>query len=68
MPIDMRTFIKNRQAFPLEELAKYDVLFLNYKDTAKGKPETRWSDDNKKAFAAAVEGGKGLVVYVAQTN
>src|SRR5437588_442319 len=46
-----------------ENLAKYDVLFLNYKDTKAGKPETRWSEENKKAFADAVAGGKGLVVY-----
>jgi pimeloyl-ACP methyl ester carboxylesterase/type 1 glutamine amidotransferase len=44
-------------------LAKYDVLFLNYKDTKNGKPDTRWSDANRKAFADAVEEGKGLVVY-----
>jgi|SRR5208283_1876782 len=44
-------------------LAKYDVLFLNYKDTKNGGPETKWSDENKKAFTAAVQGGKGLVVY-----
>jgi len=44
-------------------LAKYDVLLLNYKDTKKGSAESRWSDDNKKAFADAVRGGKGLVVY-----
>src|SRR5438094_7810317 len=44
-------------------LAKYDVLFLNYKDTMKGRPDTKWSDDNKKAFAEAVQNGKGLVVY-----
>jgi type 1 glutamine amidotransferase len=44
-------------------LAKYDALLLNYKDTKKGGSETRWSDDNKKAFAEAVAGGKGLVVY-----
>jgi type 1 glutamine amidotransferase len=44
-------------------LAKYDVLFLNYKDTKNGGPDTRWSDDNKKAFEEAVHGGKGLVVY-----
>lgn len=44
-------------------LAKYDVLLLNYKDTKNGGPDTRWSDDNKKAFTEAVEGGKGLVVY-----
>src|SRR5438445_1084526 len=46
-----------------DNLAKYDVLFLNYKDTKNGKPETRWSEENKKAFADAVSGGKGLVVY-----
>jgi type 1 glutamine amidotransferase len=44
-------------------LAKYDVLLLNYKDTKKGGPDTQWSEDNKKAFADAVRGGKGLVVY-----
>ena len=44
-------------------LAKYDVLLLNYKDTKNGGPDTRWSDENKKAFAEAVQGGKGLVVY-----
>src|SRR5712691_8394400 len=27
-------------------LAKYDVLFLNYKDTKKGSPESVWSDEN----------------------
>lgn len=44
-------------------LAKYDVLLLNYKDTKKGGPEAQWSDENKKAFGDAVRGGKGLVVY-----
>src|SRR5436305_1929790 len=44
-------------------LAKYDVLLLNYKDTKKGAPETVWSDENKKAFTDAVKNGKGLVVY-----
>jgi type 1 glutamine amidotransferase len=44
-------------------LAKYDVLLLNYRDTKAGGPDTRWSDDNKRAFADAVRGGKGLVVY-----
>jgi uncharacterized protein len=44
-------------------LAKYDVLLLNYKDTKSGGPDTRWSDENKKAFTDAVKGGKGLVVY-----
>jgi type 1 glutamine amidotransferase len=43
-------------------LARYDVLLLNYRDTAEGKPETRWSDANKAAFLKAVKGGKGLVV------
>jgi type 1 glutamine amidotransferase len=46
-----------------DNLAKYDVLLLNYKDTKNGGPDTRWSDDNKKAFADAVRAGKGLVVY-----
>jgi type 1 glutamine amidotransferase len=46
-----------------DKLAKYDVLLLNYKDTKKGGPDTVWSDANKKAFADAVKGGKGLVVY-----
>lgn len=44
-------------------LAKYDVLLLNYKDTKKGAADTVWSDENKKAFTEAVKGGKGLVVY-----
>jgi type 1 glutamine amidotransferase len=47
----------------LGNLAKYDALLLNYKDTRNGGPDTRWSDDNKKAFADAVRGGKGLVIY-----
>jgi type 1 glutamine amidotransferase len=46
-----------------DNLAKYDVLLLNYKDTKNGKPESRWSDANKKAFTDAVKNGKGLVVY-----
>ena len=46
-----------------ENLAKFDVMLLNYKDTRNGGPDTRWSDANKKAFADAVRGGKGLVVY-----
>jgi type 1 glutamine amidotransferase len=44
-------------------LARYDVLFLNYKDTKNGKPETKWSAENQKAFMDAVAEGKGLVVY-----
>jgi type 1 glutamine amidotransferase len=46
-----------------DNLAKYDVLLLNYRDTKKGAPESVWSDANKKAFIDAVQGGKGLVVY-----
>lgn len=46
-----------------DNLAEFDVLLLNYKDTKKGGPDTVWSDANKKAFAEAVQGGKGLVVY-----
>ena len=47
-------------------LAKYDVLLLNYRDTPKGakdNPASVWSDDNKKAFLDAIKGGKGLYVY-----
>ena len=39
------------------------MLLLNYTDTRNGKPESRWTEDNKKAFAEAIESGKGLVVY-----
>src|SRR5262249_7636622 len=46
-----------------DNLAKYDVLLLNYKDTKNGGPDTRWSEDDKKAFTDAVKGGKGLLVY-----
>jgi type 1 glutamine amidotransferase len=49
-----------------ENLAKYDVLLLNYRDTPKGakdNPASVWSDENKKAFLDAVKGGKGLYVY-----
>ncbi len=47
-----------------ENLAKYDVLLLNYKETPQGAEDTKWSDDNKKAFLKAVhDGGKGLVVH-----
>ena len=47
-------------------LAKYDVLLFNYRNTAKGAMENAdsvWTDDNKRAFADAIETGKGLVVY-----
>jgi type 1 glutamine amidotransferase len=46
-----------------EKLAKYDVLILNYRETAQGAPNTKWSDANKKALLEAVKGGKGLVVH-----
>ena len=45
-----------------ENLSKYDVLVLNYANTAKGSDESKWSDANKEAFFKAVKGGKGLVV------
>lgn len=47
-----------------ENLARYDVLLLNYKETPQGSEESRWSEANKAAFLKAVkEGGKGLVVH-----
>jgi type 1 glutamine amidotransferase len=49
-----------------ENLARYDVLLLNYRNTpqgAKDSPGSVWSDDNKRAFLDAVKGGKGLVIY-----
>src|SRR5437763_16713992 len=46
-----------------ENLARYDVLLFNYKDTPNGVPETRWSEANKEAFLNAVRQGKGLVVF-----
>ena len=49
-----------------KNLAQYDVLVLNYRNTpqgAKDNPDSVWSDENKKAFMEAVKGGKGLVVY-----
>jgi type 1 glutamine amidotransferase len=47
-------------------LAKYDVLLLNYRNTTQGardNPASVWSDENKQAFTDAVKNGKGLVVY-----
>jgi type 1 glutamine amidotransferase len=47
-------------------LARYDVLLLNYRNTPKGakeNPASVWSEENKKAFTQAVKDGKGLVVY-----
>jgi uncharacterized protein len=46
-----------------ENLSKYDVLLLNYKDTPNGTAESRWSETNKEAFLKAVREGKGLVVF-----
>ena len=46
-----------------DNLGKYDVLLLNYKDTAKGAVDSKWSEENKAAFLKAVKSGKGLVVY-----
>lgn len=48
------------KALTKENLAKYDVLLLNYRET-KPTDETRWSDANKEAFLEAIRGGKGLV-------
>ena len=46
-----------------DNLDRYDVMLLNYKDTKNGGPLTRWSEENKEAFSKAVRDGKGLVVY-----
>lgn len=46
-----------------ENLAKYDVLILNYFPTAQGGLDTKWSDANKAALIKAVKGGKGLVSH-----
>jgi type 1 glutamine amidotransferase len=49
-----------------ENLAKYDVFVLNYRNTPKGaksNPASVWSEENKKAFLDAVKGGKGLYVH-----
>jgi type 1 glutamine amidotransferase len=46
-----------------ENLAKYNVLILNYWNSPNGPTETRWSDANKEAFLKAVSDGKGLVSY-----
>jgi type 1 glutamine amidotransferase len=47
-------------------LAGYDVLLLNYRNTPRGamaNPDSVWNDDNKRSFAEAVRMGKGLVVF-----
>ncbi len=49
-----------------ENLAKYDALVLNYRDTpqgAKNNPDSVWKDANKEAFLGAVKSGKGLYVH-----
>ncbi len=46
-----------------ENLKNYDVFILDYRDTDKGGPDTKWSDANKEAFLKAVREGKGLVSY-----
>src|SRR5262249_39629707 len=49
-----------------ENLAKYDVLLLNYRNTPKGakaNPASVWTEENKKAFDQPVKGGKGLALY-----
>ena len=46
-----------------ENLAKYDVLLLNYRQTDNATSETEWSDENKAALVDAVKNGTGLVVY-----
>jgi type 1 glutamine amidotransferase len=48
-----------------ENLARYDVLLLNYLNYKKpeASPETTWSDANKAAFLKAIrDDGKGLVM------
>lgn len=45
-----------------ENLSKYDVLLLNYKQN-KPTDDTKWSDANMNALIDAVRGGKGLVVF-----
>jgi len=40
-----------------DNLAKYDVLLLNYRNTpngAKANPASVWTDENKKVFREAV--------------
>src|SRR5947209_10902677 len=49
-----------------DNLGRYDVLLLNYRNTPKGakeNPASVWTDENKTAFSEAVKSGKGLVVY-----
>ena len=49
-----------------QNLARYDVFVLVYRDTPKGakeNPASVWSDANKQAFLDAVKGGKGLYAH-----
>jgi type 1 glutamine amidotransferase len=61
--VDVQVTTTPAQDLTDENLRKYDVLLLNYKDTDKGSADTRWSDANKDAFLKAVRDGKGLVVF-----
>ncbi|RUL87244.1 ThuA domain-containing protein [Tautonia sociabilis] len=46
-----------------ENLARYDVLLLNYRQGNEPPSGTVWTEENKRALLDAVEGGTGLVVY-----
>ena len=49
-----------------ENLKRFDVLVLNYRNTPKGakdNPASVWSNENKQAFLDAIQSGKGLYVY-----
>jgi uncharacterized protein len=46
-----------------DNLAKFDALLLNYRESKEATDATRWTDENKRAFKEAVAGGKGLLVY-----
>jgi uncharacterized protein len=46
-----------------DNLAKYDALLLNYRESKTPPSDTKWSAENQKAFADAVRDGKGLLVY-----
>lgn len=60
--IDVTVTDKPSRDLTAANLARFDVFILSYRDTPKGPAESRWSEDNKRALAAAVNGGKGLVV------
>ncbi len=46
-----------------ENLAKYDVLLLNFRQTDDASEEVQWSEANKEALLKTVKGGTGLVVF-----